>query len=72
MSEATTYQKKIASERIVGIDRLELDFANALLWECGVYTEIVMDDTQPLIMVAPEDLTRAQSILSTASIIKGK
>ncbi|GEM_PF-5224347 len=60
----------VASEKIVGIDVLELDFAIGLLWACGVYMEIAIDGTEPQVMVAPEDLSRAKTILSTAGIIR--
>jgi hypothetical protein len=68
----TKFPKKTADERIHGIAVHELDFAQALLWQCGIYMEIVTDRIEPLILVAPEDLARARTILSTAGIIKGE
>ncbi len=61
--------KKIVSEQIAGIDVLELDKAQQLLWAGGIYAETGMGCTGPIILVAPEDLAPARVILQGNHIL---
>lgn len=64
--------KKIVSKQIAGIDVLDLENAQQLLWSKGVYAETGMGCTGPIILVAPEDLENSLGILVENNIISGK
>lgn len=64
--------KKIVSKQIAGIDVLDLENAQQLLWSKGIYAETGMGCTGPIILVAPEDLENSLSILVENNIISGK
>ena len=56
-------QKKIVSQQIVGVDVLELENAQNLLWQHSLYAETGMGCTGPIILVAPEDQNDAIQLL---------
>jgi len=62
--------KKPVSKEIGGIDVLELEEVQRLLWQQGIYAETGMGCTGPVIMVAEEDSSRTLRILDDADIIK--
>ncbi|HWQ61706.1 MAG TPA: glycine/sarcosine/betaine reductase complex component C subunit alpha [Negativicutes bacterium] len=64
--------KKIVSKQIAGIDVLDLENAQQLLWSKAVYAETGMGCTGPIILVAPEDLDNSLNILIDNKIITGK
>ncbi|HMM20068.1 MAG TPA: glycine/sarcosine/betaine reductase complex component C subunit alpha [Selenomonadales bacterium] len=64
--------KKIVSKQIAGIDVLDLENAQQLLWSKGVYAETGMGCTGPIILVAPEDLDNSLGILVENNIISAK
>lgn len=66
-TEAPT--KKVVSEQIAGIDVLELENAQQLLWHKNIYAETGMGCTGPIILVAPDDYSKAISILKENKII---
>ncbi len=61
--------RKTVSEQIAGIDVLELENAQRLLWDSGIYAETGMGCTGPVALVAPEDLPRALAVLQREKII---
>lgn len=65
----TAPPKKIVSAQINGIDVLELENAQRLLWGSGIYAETGMGCTGPVILLAPEDLEQAQVVLQRAKIV---
>lgn len=68
-SETTMPNKKIVSQQIAGIDVLELEDAQQLLWKNNIYAETGMGCTGPIILVAPEDHPTALEILKTNKFI---
>lgn len=61
--------RKTVSEQITGIDVLELEKAQRLLWDSGVYAETGMGCTGPVVLVAPEDLPQALAVLQREKIV---
>ncbi len=61
--------KKTVSREIAGIDVLDIENAQHLLWRQGIYAEAGMGCTGPIILVAPNDLTKALGILKTNKFI---
>jgi hypothetical protein len=61
--------KKPVSEQIAGIDVLELETAQAFLWQQSIYAETGMGCTGPVILVAPEDLAGAVKLLKDKHIL---
>jgi len=55
--------KKAVTEQIAGIDVLELEDARRALWAAGIYAESGMGCTGPVILLAPEDLAPARTLL---------
>ncbi len=60
---------KAASEQIAGIDVLELENAQQLLWQQGIYAETGMGCTGPVILVASEDRDKALTVLKENNIL---
>jgi cellobiose-specific phosphotransferase system component IIB len=61
--------KKVVTSDIAGIDILELDNACRSLWKQGVYSESGMGCTGPIVLVNPEDLDKARTILIEAGFL---
>jgi glycine/sarcosine/betaine reductase complex component C subunit alpha len=61
--------KKPVSKQIAGIDVLELEDVQQLLWRQNIYAETGMGCTGPIILVAEEDLTKALTVLTENKII---
>ena len=55
--------KKAVTQQISGIDVLELEQAQQLLWQNGIYAETGMGCTGPVVLVAEEDLEKALTIV---------
>jgi len=55
--------EKIVTAEIPGIEILELDDAVHVLWRKGIYASSGMGCTGPIVLVAPEDLEAAQTLL---------
>lgn len=68
-ANAAVLPKKIVSKQIAGIDVLELDNAQQLLWQQGIYAETGMGCTGPILLVAPEDLTQALAVMQKSRMI---
>lgn len=64
--------KKIVSKQIAGIDVLELENSQQLLWRQDIYAETGMGCTGPIILVAPEDLDKALTLLRENKIISSE
>lgn len=64
--------KKIVSKQIAGIDVLDLENAQQMLWAKGIYAETGMGCTGPIILVAPEDLEPSLKLLIENKVITGK
>ena len=62
--------KKIVNKQIAGVDVLELESAQQLLWDDGIYAETGMGCTGPIIIVASEDLDNAKVILKKNKLIQ--
>jgi glycine/sarcosine/betaine reductase complex component C subunit alpha len=61
--------KKVVTSDIAGIDILELDNACRSLWKQGVYSESGMGCTGPIVLVNPEDLDKARTVLKEAGFL---
>lgn len=61
--------KKVVTSDIAGIDILELDNACRSLWKQGVYSESGMGCTGPIVLVNPEDLDKARTVLIEAGFL---
>ncbi|MEN6411640.1 MAG: glycine/sarcosine/betaine reductase complex component C subunit beta [Veillonellales bacterium] len=61
--QASPLPKKVVSQQITGIDVLELEAAQNLLWQHTLYAETGMGCTGPVILVAAEDLESSLSLL---------
>lgn len=73
-SEASTEEvkepaKKAVSEAILGIDILVLEDAVTELWKSDIYATSGMGCTGPVVMVAPEDESKARKVLQTADYL---
>ncbi|MBP2625718.1 MAG: glycine reductase complex [Firmicutes bacterium] len=62
-TEITIPPKKIVDQQIVGIDVLELERAQKLLWQHGIYAETGMGCIGPIILVAPDEQNIALQLL---------
>ncbi|MGI6344105.1 MAG: glycine/sarcosine/betaine reductase complex component C subunit alpha [Bacillota bacterium] len=60
---------KVTEEEIPGIDILELEDAQRVVWKAGIYAATGMGCTGPVIMVAKEDLEKATEVLVKAGFI---
>lgn len=58
--------KKVVTYSISGIDILELENACKALWKEGIYSESGMGCTGPIVLVAEDDSSKAESILKNA------
>lgn len=54
---------KPVSEQIAGIDVMELEEAQRLLWAAGLYAETGMGCVGPVLLLAPEDISHARQLL---------
>ncbi|ABB14663.1 glycine/sarcosine/betaine reductase complex component C subunit alpha [Carboxydothermus hydrogenoformans] len=61
--------KKPVDKEIAGIDVLELENAQKLLWKHGIYAETGMGCTGPIILVAPDDLSQALKVLKENKVL---
>jgi len=61
--------RKVVTADITGIDILELDNACKVLWQEGIYSESGMGCTGPIVLVNPEDLSKARDILKSAQFL---
>jgi hypothetical protein len=62
-------ERKVVTEQIAGIDVLDLEQAQQLLSSQGIYAETGMGCVGPVILVAPEDKTRAMQILQEQQMV---
>ena len=62
---------KVATEEIAGIDILDLEIAAQAVWKAGIFASTGMGCTGPVILVATEDLAKAQEVLVKAGYISG-
>ena len=67
--EVKTPAKKVVCEQISGVDVLELENAQKLLWQNNLYAETGMGCTGPIILVAKEDYSAAVKLLKDNQII---
>ena len=61
--------KKVVEQQIGGIDVLELENAQKLLWEKGIYAETGMGCTGPIILVAVDEQEAAVTLLKENKFI---
>ncbi len=64
--------KKVVSQQIAGIDVLDIENAQQLLWRNNIYAETGMGCTGPVILVADEDQEKAKTVLKDGKIINGE
>ena len=67
--EITMPPKKVVDQQIIGIDVLELESAQNLLWQQGIYAETGMGCTGPIILVALEEQEKASQLLKQHKFI---
>jgi hypothetical protein len=60
---------KVATEEIAGIDILDLETAAKAVWKAGIFASTGMGCTGPVILVATDDLDKAQEVLIKAGYI---
>ena len=60
---------KVATEEIAGIDILDLETAAKAVWKAGIFASTGMGCTGPVILVATDDLAKAQEVLIKAGYI---
>ena len=68
-AEITMPPKKVVDQQIIGIDVLELESAQNLLWQQGIYAETGMGCTGPIILVALEEQEKAAQLLKQHKFI---
>lgn len=68
-TEITMPPKKVVDQQIVGIDVLELDSAQNLLWQHGIYAETGMGCTGPIILIALDEQDVALQLLKQYKFI---
>lgn len=61
--------KKVVNCQIAGVDILELEDAQQVLWQKGIYAETGMGCTGPIILVAEEDKPQAVAILQEQRLL---
>jgi len=61
--------KKPVDKEIAGIDVLELENAQKLLWKHGIYAETGMGCTGPIVLVAPDDISFALKVLKENKVL---
>lgn len=61
--------KKVVCQQISGVDVLELENAQKLLWQNDLYAETGMGCTGPIILVASEDYSSALKLLKDSQLI---
>lgn len=68
-AEVVAPPTKVTTEEIPGIDILELDNAQQVVWKAGIYASTGMGCTGPVIMVAQDDAEQAIEVLVKAGFI---
>jgi len=67
--EVTAPPAKVVTEEIPGIDILQLEDAQQVVWKAGIYVATGMGCTGPVILTAPEDYDKVVEILTKAGYI---
>jgi len=62
-------EKKVVGEEIAGIDILEIEAAQKLLWKEDIYAETGMGCTGPVVLIAEENEEKAREILKEEGFI---
>src|SRR6056297_1147604 len=62
-------EKKVVGEEIAGIDILEIEAAQKLLWKEDIYAETGMGCTGPVVLIAEENKEKAREILKEEGFI---
>lgn len=68
-AQITMPPKKVVEQQIGGIDVLELENAQNLLWEKGIYAETGMGCTGPIILVTLDELEAAVALLKQSKFM---
>lgn len=67
--EVVAPPKEVVTEGIAGVDILDLEDAVKALWKAGIYAESGMGCTGPIVMVSPENLTKAEQTLKECEFL---